>query len=154
MYGTRRAPARSVHAGDVAGTVCGVQQRLFDDPAADGPAGAGTGAPAPTAGASGCRVVHCRRAPAGSFVYIGRPSPFGNPFPLAPGASDTERAAVIARYAGWFIRRVCTDDEFAAAVEALRGRDLGCWCKTARRPDRPCHGDVIVAWLDAHPPRR
>jgi hypothetical protein len=39
------------------------------------------------------RVVHVKRA--AYDVYIGRPSPFGNPFVIG---RDGERAAVIGRY--------------------------------------------------------
>jgi len=37
---------------------------------------------------------------------------------------------------------------FRKAVEALRGLILGCHCK---QPDKdvPCHGDVIVEYLEA-----
>jgi Domain of unknown function (DUF4326) len=101
-------------------------------------------APNPTPG----RVVHCRRAPQGSFVYIGRPSTFGNPFRLLDPHDDQERAAVLDRYRQWFLTRIATDPEFRAQVETLRGRDLGCWCAP-----RPCHGEVILDWLATHPPQ-
>jgi len=90
--------------------------------------------------------VHCKRAPRGSFVYVGRPSTFGNPFPLTDPTDDRERDRVIAQYAAYFDARIASDPEFRRAVETLRGRDLGCWCAP-----RPCHGDVILAWLAAHP---
>lgn len=38
------------------------------------------------------RVVHCKRAPKGSFVYIGRPSKWGNPFALG---EENSRESVI-----------------------------------------------------------
>lgn len=31
-------------------------------------------------------------------------------------------------------------------LEPLRGKRLACWCHPL-----PCHGDVIVEWLDSHP---
>lgn len=91
------------------------------------------------------KVVHCRKAPKGSFAYVGRPSIVGNPFPLENPRDDNERARVIEQYRGWFLRQV-TQPAFRAAVEALRGQDLGCWCAP-----RPCHGDVILEWLAANP---
>jgi len=43
-----------------------------------------------------------------------------------------------------FISRVETDEHFRSAVLALRGYDLVCWCAPS-----PCHGDVILAWLNS-----
>jgi hypothetical protein len=92
------------------------------------------------------KVVHCKRAPRGSFVYIGRPSIFGNPIRLNDPTDDREREQVLARYAGYFEARIASDAAFRRAVESLRGRDLGCWCAPRR-----CHGEVILAWLATHP---
>lgn len=33
-------------------------------------------------------------------------------------------------------------------LESLRGHRLACWCAPL-----PCHGDVILEWLDSHPVR-
>lgn len=100
----------------------------------------------PQAGRSG-RVVHCRNAPQRSFVYIGRPSIFGNPFRLRNPKDDQERAVVLDRFRQYFLERITTDTTFRAQVETLRGQDLGCWCAP-----RTCHGEVILAWLRDHPP--
>jgi len=88
------------------------------------------------------RVVHCKKS--AYDVYIGRPSQFGNPFPLDNPGDKRERAAVIDQYRVYFEQRVSEDGEFRAAVARLRGLRLGCWCAP-----RPCHGDVIAAWLDS-----
>lgn len=80
-------------------------------------------------------------------VYIGREVPergirgskWGNPFAMADD-SDHERERVIAAYREW----VVTQPELMSSLEQLRGRRLGCWC----RPKR-CHGDVLVALLEA-----
>src|SRR6266700_6570380 len=68
------------------------------------------------------KVVHYKRAPQNSFVYIGRPSLFGNPFRLANLADDRQRDQVIARYAAYFHARITKDPAFRQAVETLRGR--------------------------------
>ena len=91
-------------------------------------------------------TVHCKKAPKGSFVYIGRPHVLGNPFPLDDPKDPLKRAAVIEEYRAWFLERVENDDAFRAAVQAVRGCDLGCWCAP-----RACHGDVILEWLEEHP---
>jgi hypothetical protein len=91
------------------------------------------------------RVVHVRE---GYDVYIGRPGkgkdgPFGNPFRLT---READRDVVLEQYRAWFLKRVCEDQLFRAAVLALRGRVLGCFCKP-----KTCHGDIIVEWIDAQP---
>jgi Domain of unknown function (DUF4326) len=93
------------------------------------------------------RVVDCRLAPQGTFVYIGRPTIFGNPFRLTDSRDDRERQHVLVQYSEYFHARIAGDPKFRRAVETLRGRDLGCWCAPRR-----CHGDVILAWLATHPP--
>lgn len=87
-------------------------------------------------------VVHCKRAPQGSFVYIGRPALLGNPFAID---ERTTREQVIEQFRQYFQARVATDEGFRAAVLAVRGRDLGCWCAP-----KACHGDVILEWLAAN----
>jgi len=73
-------------------------------------------------------------------VYIGRPGPFGNPFIIG---RDGDREAVIRQYRVWFDLRVKGDPKFRASVEALRGKDLVCFCSPLA-----CHGSVIVEYLE------
>jgi hypothetical protein len=79
-------------------------------------------------------VVHCQKEP--FDVYIGRPGPYGNPFRIG---RDGTREEVIAKYKALLE----TDTELQKAVRLLKGKVLGCWCKPL-----PCHGDVIVEWLE------
>lgn len=88
-------------------------------------------------------VVHCKRAPKGGFVYIGRPSVWGNPFNLENPKDEKARLAVIEQYREWFLAKIESDASFRDSLESLRGRDLGCWCAP-----RACHGDVILEWLE------
>ena len=84
-------------------------------------------------------------------VYIGRGSPWGNPYRIP---ADGNRQEVIALYKQWLrqqpelLRRIARD---------LRGKRLGCFCKPL-----PCHGDILAFvadltpealenWLDAQP---
>ena len=93
------------------------------------------------------RVVNLRAEP--FDVYIGRAGKgrdgyFGNPFKMPFGFCTREiRADVINRYYVYFHERLRDDAEFRGRVEALRGKVLGCFCKP-----KPCHGDVIAAYLD------
>jgi hypothetical protein len=79
-------------------------------------------------------VVHCKRSP--HDVYVGRPGPFGNPFPLSKGASLDERLACVERFRAY----VMTQPELLARIRReLRGKTLGCWCAP-----QACHGDVLA----------
>lgn len=69
--------------------------------------------------------------PAGA-VYIGRPSPYGNPFTIG---RDGDRAAVIAKYRHWLAERPAL---IAQAKRELVGKALVCWCAP-----EACHGDVL-----------
>ena len=73
-------------------------------------------------------------------VYVGRPSPFGNPYVIG---KDGTREEVIAAYSVYFHKRLDFDPEWKAKVGALKGRVLGCHCKPSA-----CHGDVIAEWVD------
>lgn len=66
-------------------------------------------------------------------VYIGRGSPWGNPFVIG---THGDREEVI----GMFRERLLSDAGMIARVRTeLAGRDLVCFCKPA-----PCHGDVLL----------
>lgn len=78
-------------------------------------------------------------------VYIGRAGRgedgyFGNPF--TTGSSGGRREA-IARFKTYFLERIDKDAEFKTRVLALKGKQLGCFCKP-----KACHGDVIAEWLN------
>jgi hypothetical protein len=68
-------------------------------------------------------------------VYIGRGSPYGNPFRIG---KDGDRNAVCDR----FEREVLPTLD----VSALRGKDLVCFCAPLR-----CHGDAILRKANAEP---
>lgn len=75
-------------------------------------------------------------------VYIGRGSIFGNPFPI--GKHRTREQAIQA-YRTYFYKLIEDSPHFKAQILRLKGKRLGCYCKP-----KPCHGDVIVEYLDAH----
>lgn len=91
-------------------------------------------------------VVHWNDRPIGgqgdNWVYIGRPSPFGNPYVIGHGDIVDRRAAVLA-YRRYFGARLAEDPGFKAAVDVLRGMVLVCHCKPLA-----CHGDVIAEYLN------
>lgn len=77
-------------------------------------------------------------------VMVDRSSPFGNPHPIGwcgiCRRSHNRRESIeIYRY--HFKQSI--DRKFKLQLEELRGKRLGCHCKP-----QPCHGDVIVEWLE------
>lgn len=92
-------------------------------------------------------VVHVK---AGYDVYIGRAMPgypaseFANPFPIGV---DGGRNEVIDKYERYIKERLANEPQLRDALEAMRGRRIGCWC----RPKR-CHGDVLVRLLEGPEP--
>lgn len=66
------------------------------------------------------------------FVYIGRPSKWGNPFVIG---IDGTREEVIKKYEQW----IKTQPNLMKALPELKGKDLACYCSPL-----PCHGDVLL----------
>ena len=77
---------------------------------------------------------HHRNAPADA-VYIGRGSPWGNPFKIGP---DGDRGEVCDR----FEREVLPTLD----IEPMRGKSMVCFCAPHR-----CHGDSILKALNRKP---
>ena len=80
------------------------------------------------------RVVHCKRTE--HDVYIGRPGPWGNPFPLKRGANERERIECLDHYVLWLVTYSSVQVE---AQAKLKGKILGCWCAP-----RLCHGEPLL----------
>lgn len=81
------------------------------------------------------RVVHCKREP--FDVYVGRPSKWGNLFPIPSKTydRDADPDRILERYEAY----VRANPRLMAALPKLRGKILGCWCAPLR-----CHGEVLV----------
>ena len=81
-----------------------------------------------------------RKAEAAGVIYVGRPTPLGNPFSLL----KFSRQNSIDRYRRWLYERLTIGDEkVIEALESLTDKSvIGCFCKPLA-----CHGDIIVkAW--------
>ena len=72
-------------------------------------------------------------------VRIDRGSMWGNKYHIGP---DGTREEVIKKYERDFCQRLRRRGFYKATL-ALKGKVLACWCKPL-----PCHGDVIVEWLE------
>ncbi len=66
-------------------------------------------------------------------VYIGRPSIYGNPYPIN---KNQDRTKVIQLFAQYLEER---PDLKARVRKDLRGKDLVCFCAPLA-----CHGDVLL----------
>lgn len=79
------------------------------------------------------------RLPEGA-VYVGRPTIFGNPFPMKDASLSVKT------YREWLdgtlivMALVDKRREVMKELKALRGKDLCCWCS----PSAPCHADVLI----------
>ena len=80
-------------------------------------------------------------------IYVGRPSPLGNPFEIG---EDGTRSEVISKYREWFYTRgvkllkVQKELQRLRQLHALSGSlCLLCWCSP-----QPCHAEVIKEYLD------
>jgi len=101
------------------------------------------------------KAVNLRREP--FDVYIGRAGRgqdgyFGNPVAMGrkcPVCRSVHRSggSTLPCYKQWFANRLATDNEFLRRILELKGKRLGCFCKP-----RPCHGDVIVQFVDNYVP--
>lgn len=69
-----------------------------------------------------------------SAIYIGRGSPWGNPFVIGKHGN---RAEVIMQHAEWLFEQ----HDLLARIPMLAGHDLVCFCNPL-----PCHGDLLL-WL-------
>src|SRR5919198_1525420 len=83
------------------------------------------------------------RMPEGS-VYVGRPTKWGNPWPVGrpglDGAVMPDAQAAVDRYASAIggAREPRWREEIR---RELAGKDLVCWCPL----DHPCHADVLMS---------
>lgn len=102
---------------------------------------------------SNTQVVNVRDLPEGwtydeQYVYIGRThgmlrgSRWANPFRVGRGKT---RLDVLRDFRAYFNKRLRGQfSDFREATLKLAGKTLVCWCKPL-----VCHGDIIVAYLDA-----
>jgi hypothetical protein len=91
-------------------------------------------------------------------VYIGRRGKgfdgyFGNPVHIgrrcACGITHCYAGGTIPCFREYFYKRIANDAQFKASVDLLKGLRLGCFCKPG-----PCHGDVIVEYLEDEEARK
>lgn len=74
----------------------------------------------------------------GRYVFIGRPSAWGNPFVLG---KHGDRPTCIENFKTYFDQK----PDLQERLGELRGKVLGCYC----HPE-PCHGGVLLQCVEGH----
>ena len=88
-------------------------------------------------------VVHCKKYEGDDAIYVGRPSPLGNPFTVKQHGHGT----AIDLYKQWLNLQYSTNnrrviDELDRLAYMLKKDGeivLSCWCAP-----KPCHADLIA----------
>ena len=85
------------------------------------------------------KVIHIKKAPAGwktnpNYVYIGRPSKWGNPYAVHMGRT---------KCIDLFREYVTRMPKLMDSLHKLEGKTLVCFCKP-----QACHGDVLATLAD------
>lgn len=75
-------------------------------------------------------------------IYIGRGTPWGNPFAI--GDDGMSREDVIEKYKAYFNETYLNDPKKLNELKSLKNKILGCHCKPAS-----CHGDIIATFLNS-----
>ncbi|WP_443698960.1 DUF4326 domain-containing protein [Pseudomonas sp.] len=76
------------------------------------------------------------------IVYIGRGSPFGNPFKMLD-KSDAERDRVVKEYKLYLWKMIKSDPIIKDKLLELNGKRLAYYCAP-----KACHGDVLVSAIE------
>lgn len=87
------------------------------------------------------KVVHCKIEPKGSFIYVGRPTKYGNLFSHKGGTLAKYVVGSVSDAVDAYEKWIMEDDQEwlrKSAKLELAGRNLGCWgCN-------PCHADILL----------
>ena len=78
-------------------------------------------------------VVNIKNNPSElDYIYIGRPSKWGNPFVIG---RDGNRDEVVRKYLYYILE----DQNLLNDLDEIKGKNLGCYCAP-----QLCHGDVLI----------
>lgn len=97
------------------------------------------------------------RMPSGA-IYIGRPGPYGNPYPIGSrhifrdvdSGQEFEGTVVDVKGSMAFFRKYAVERLRGNPdwLKPLRGKTLACWCPV----NMPCHGDILLELANAPEP--
>lgn len=80
-------------------------------------------------------------------VSVARPGPFGNPFVVGKATDANGVTLSLGGCVAAFRSHVCSRRDWSTKIEALRGKNLACWCPL----DKPCHADVLLELANKEP---
>jgi hypothetical protein len=86
------------------------------------------------------RLINLHSSDEGDYVYIGRPTKWGNPYIKG---RDGDRAEVCRKYEQHFNEQLRNNKTFRKEILELKGKTLACTCKPLQ-----CHGDTIIKYLN------
>lgn len=92
------------------------------------------------------RVVHVMREK--YDVDIGRPGPFGNPYSHKSGTRAKFTVDTVEEAVDKYREYIQGRPDLLKRLPELKGKVLGCWCKTPEKPNALCHGDVLVELIE------
>lgn len=92
------------------------------------------------------KVVHCKIEK--YDVYIGRGSIWGNPFSHKDGTKAKEKVNSVEEAVAKYREYLMSQPKLLRRLPELKGKILGCWCKTKKNPNALCHGDVLAELAD------
>lgn len=83
-----------------------------------------------------------------SYVYIGRPSIYGNPIEIGEkcqvcGQVHRSGGSTLPCYRFYLMERIISNPEFKKSLELLKGKTLVCFCKPKK-----CHGDTLLLYVE------
>jgi len=87
-------------------------------------------------------VVHCKID--AHDIYIGRPTIWGNPFSHKEGTKAQFKVNTVEEAVTKYREWILTQPNLLKQLPMLKGKVLGCWCKTKKNPNALCHGDVLA----------
>ena len=73
-------------------------------------------------------------------IYVGRPSRWGNPWPVPFYYLESSLRA----YRELLVKEIQENPKF---LDDLRGKDLACFCPL----DQKCHADILLEFLSVSP---
>lgn len=92
------------------------------------------------------KVVHCKIE---KFdIYIGRPSIYGNPYSHKKGTTALFKTETAEEAVSKFKEYLLNNKNLMSKILDLDNKVLGCWCKTLKNPNAPCHGDAILEVIE------
>jgi hypothetical protein len=76
--------------------------------------------------------------------YPKKDSIWGNPYKKS---DETTLESAIDLYKKYITKKIKNNEITKEQILELKGKNLGCWCKTKKNPNAACHGDVLLEIL-------